>query len=233
MRSTIVLQRFALIALAQFFIPGATAHAQQTDGRLLLGGGIVPLSFAHATVDVEQSPPEHTVTSTRTGLGGDVQLAIGYGLGSWVLAIETALTFSVDSTSAAIATSATDRRSTYSEVQIGPSARYLFNEGNLRWFLEAGAGVGWAVSSTSMTEGESTTLYARGGPGMQIRLADPVSIDLALRIGYATTSAEVEVTTSSVGAPHRISRSNLLTALTDYSIAETTLDVAARLSIWL
>lgn len=234
MSPTIGFQFFALTVLAQLCIANATVQAQQTDRRFLLGGGIVPLSFAHSKINVSESPPEQTKTSTRTGLGDDVLLTLGYGIGSWVIALESALSYSVDSYGADITTASTDEDALYTELQIGPSLRYLFNESGVRWFLEAGAGLGSAVSSTNTAEADSRTLYVRGGPGLQIRLADPVSLDLALRLGYATTSAEVEVTADNTASPvNRASRRELTTALTDYSIAETTVDMSARLSIWL
>ena len=129
---------------------------------------------------------EETVTSIRSGLGGDVLLAVGYGLSSWVLALETSLAYSGDTSSG---TSTAEQRSTSTELRLGPSVRLLLNEGYVRWYLEAGAGFGAASGSSSYFESSSTTLYARGGPGLQIRLVERVSLDLGLRLGYAAVSS--------------------------------------------
>jgi len=222
-----------LAVVLQTLALSASARAQETAGHLLIGGGIVPLSISYGTFETDAGS-EESVTSTRAGLGGDVLLAVGYGLGSWVLALETSLAMSVDTSSGSASGATTaDQRSTSTELRLGPSVRYLLNEGYVRWFLEAGVGFGAATGSSSYFDSSSRTLYARGGPGLQIRLADPVSLDLALRLGYAAVSSETVLTLSADAGPLvRDMRSDLVST-TNASISETTLDVGARLSIWL
>jgi hypothetical protein len=182
--------------------------------------------------------PDRDRTLIETGLGGQVALTAGYGLGSWVLVLETALTHSVDRLHIEEGDTAfsneTEAVVKHTELTFGPGVRFLFIEGSVRPFIEVGAGLGIVMDDEPGSQGDATTLYVRGGPGAQLRLADAVSLDLALRFGYASTSAEAE--NNIVG-----SRLNATTGIFepvyggthDYSIRQITGDLFARLSIWL
>lgn len=228
---------YACAALAHFFAIGGSAHAQATDGQVLIGIGIAPLSVTDTTTTMERGS-SGSATVVQAGLGGQVLLAAGLGLGPWVLALETAFVHSVardeqDDASFGETESYVTKRS---EITFGPSARFLFTEGALRPYVEAGAGLGVLTVDTEGFTDDGIALYVRGGPGLQLPLTDAVSLDLTLRVGYAATSGEIE-------APAIVGlRLNPVTGLyepggssetREYDVRELTAGVAARLSIWL
>lgn len=223
------------VLVHSFAIAGA-ADAQDTDRRVLIGIGIAPLSVT-STKSTTDLASDRSTTVTQASLGGKVLLSGGLGLGPWVLALEAAFSHSVareeqdessfDGTDAFV----TKR----SEITLGPSGRFLFIEGMVRPYVEIGAGFGLLLEDAEGAMEDGTTLYVRGGPGVQLRLTDAASIDLALRAGYAATSGEIEMYL--LGG-----RYNAMTGLyeqtypassVEYDIHEITADIAARLSIWL
>lgn len=226
----------ACAALAHFFAIGGGAHAQETDGQVLIAGGISPVSVTHTTISMD-GERDRSTTFAQSGLGGQTRLAVGFGLGPWVLALETAFTYSVardeqDGPSFnALETFVTKR----TEIMFGPSARFLFVEGAVRPYVETGAGFGVLRVDAEGNADDGVTLYVRGGPGLQLRLADAVSLDLTLRVGYAATTGEAERysvlsrpvnTTTGLYEPYA-------TVSVEYDVRQIAADVAARISIWL
>jgi hypothetical protein len=214
------------------------AHAQETDGRFLIGLGIVQTPVTHTTMKVDGRPAQSS-TLLQSPLGGQALFTAGFGLGSWVFAIEARLVRSTASVDIEYdyeyRESQIKQVARRTEVRLGPSARYLFGDGVVRPFIEAGAGLGVRISSVdSGMRSQGDTLYARGGPGAQLRLSDSSSLEVALQVGYATTPGELE--------PVVGSRLNPVTGLyspiypgsaIDYTVQQITADVAVRLSVWL
>jgi hypothetical protein len=226
---------YACAALAHFFAIGGRAHAQETDGQVLIGIGIAPLSVT-STTTMTEGAGDRSTTLARASLGREVLLAAGVGIGQWVLAIETAFAHSVtrqdqDDTASFDDVFVTKR----SEITLGPSARFLFVEGALRPFVEVGAGFGVLTVDVDGVTDNGITLYVRGGGGLQLRLTDAASLDLALRAGYAATSGKSY-------SPQSGGRLNATTGLyqpgypsssLEYDVDQLSADIAARLSIWL
>jgi hypothetical protein len=229
----------ACLALSHFFTSGAIA--QETDGRVLIGVGVAPLSITRSTLKID-GVDDRSKTFIRAGLGGPATLAAGYGLGSWVLALEASFTYEVEDEEDVVwdyqfAERDGDLVTKRTALSIGPSARYLFLDGALRPFVEVGAGIGFdsASSSPRGSTVDETTLYARGGPGLQLRLADAVSLDLTLRFGYASTSGDLELDTTvgGEGDPGTGVLVPVYVEWSDYTVAQLSADLFARLSIWL
>lgn len=235
----------ACAALAHLLGIATSAQAQATDGQLMIGGGIAPVSVTYTKTKVE-GVPEQQSTFLQSGLGGHAQLAAGFGLGPWVLAIETAFLYSVAHETedvddyelgyASEETVVTKR----TDFMIGPSARFLFLEGAVRPFVEAGVGIGFGAVDGPAPYSEGTMLYVRGGPGVQLRLADSVSIDLMLRVGYSTTSGEFDIqiprTGQSEGNPDAMGGTpdfGVEASGLGYNIRQISAELTARLSIWL
>lgn len=231
----------ACAALARLLLVATGAHAQETDGHFMIGAGIAPVSVMYSTLKFESSP-EQQRTFVQAGLAGQAQLAAGMGFGPWVLAIEAAFLYSSaheseeDSDFALGETSVIKR----TDFMIGPTARFLFIEGAVRPFVEAGAGIGFAaVDGTGLSSEGAILLYARGGPGVQLRLADSVSLDLTLRAGYSTTSGEIDFRIPPIGQSEGNpdvqggSPDFQVDDSLEYTFRQISADLAARLSIWL
>lgn len=229
----------ACAALAHFF--ATSALAQETDGRVLIGAGIAPLSITRSTLKID-GVDDRSKAFTRAGLGGQATLAAGYGLGSWVLALEASFTYEVEDEEAVVwdygfAERDGDLVTKRTGLSIGPSVRYLFLDEALRPFIEVGAGIGYnsTSSGSSRADVEETTLYARGGPGVQLRLADAVSLDLALQFGYASSSGELDLN-DIIGEQYNAATGMYVPIYvqpTDYAVAQLSAELFARLSIWL
>lgn len=226
----------ACAVLAHFFAIAGAAHAQETERQLLIGIGIAPLSLTSTTSTMEGAA-DRSATVTQASLGGKVLLAAGFGLGPWVLALETAFSHSVareeqDESSFDQTDAFVTKRS---ELTFGPSGRFLFIEGAVRPYVEIGAGFGLLLEDAEGLTENGTTLYVRGGPGVQLRLTDAASLDLTLRAGYAATSGEIDMPlygtrlNAATGLYQPIYRASSL----EYDIHEITADLTARLSIWL
>lgn len=103
----------------------------------------------------------------------------------------------------------------------------------MRPYVEAGAGLGVLSVDAETDTDDGITLYVRGGPGVQLRLTDAVSLDLTLRLGYAATSGEVGLSIlgryDSVTGLFRPGPRETL----EYDVDQILADVAARLSLWL
>jgi hypothetical protein len=220
-------------------IAPAIAYAQETDGRFLIGAGIVPAAVTHTTMKVDGMPAQSS-TLLQSPLRTQALLTAGLGLGSWVLAIDAALVRAATSVDVEydyeLTTRQIKRVTKRTEIRLGPSARYLFGDGVVRPYIEVGAGLGVRVSGTgSGTRSQGDTLYAHAGPGAQVRLSDSLSLDLALQVGYTATSGELE---PAVGGR----RFNTVTGLyspvygssgVGYTVQQLTADIAARLLVWL
>jgi hypothetical protein len=227
---------FAYAVLVHSCAIASAAHAQETDRQVLIGIGIAPLSVT-STTSTTDGAADRSTTVMQASLGGKVLLAAGFGLGPWVLALEGAFSHSVareeqDESGFDEADAFVTKRS---ELTFGPSGRFLFIEGAVRPYVEIGAGFGLLLEDAEGLTEDGTTLYVRGGPGVQLRLTDAASLDLTLRAGYAATSGEIEM--RPLGR-----RYNAATGLyqpidpvfaDEYDIHEISVDVAARLSIWL
>jgi hypothetical protein len=225
--------------LTHFFVASTSTRAQDTNGAVLIGGGLVQAAMTRTTMKVDGAPAQST-TLLQSPLDGRPLLTVGFGLGSWVLAVEAALVYSPASVDVEYdyEYSAYDikRIVERTEIRLGPSARYLFGDGEVRPFIEAGVGLGVRTSdNASDASSQGNTLYAHAGPGAQLRLSSSASLDLALHVGYATTSGELKP--AIVG-----SRFNATTGLyapiysspgPEYAVQQITADLAARLSIWL
>lgn len=216
-------------------IAGA-ACAQETNRHVMVGIGIAPLSVTSTRSATEGIVADRSTTVTQASLGGKVLLAAGFGLGPWVLALETAFSHWVareeqDESSFDEADFVTKR----SELTFGPSGRLLFIEGAVRPYVELGAGFGLLLEDADGATDSGTTLYVRGGPGVQLRLTDAASLDLTLRAGYAATSGDLEVRPfgARYNATTGLYQPIYPTSSVEYDVHEITADIAARLSIWL
>lgn len=231
----------ACLALAHLLI-ATSARAQETNGQVMISGGIAPVSVTYMTMKMEEAS-EQQRTFVQSGLGGETQLAAGIGLGPWVLGIETAFLYSVSHVSQdfgeyedASEETAVSKRT---DLLIGPSARFLFIEGAVRPFIEATAGIGLAATDGPGADSEGTMLYVRGGPGLQLRLAESVSLDLTLRVGYSTTSGAIDFQLPSIGQSEGNPDSQggspnfYFDPSLDYNVRQISVDLSARLSIWL
>lgn len=223
----------AIIAFAHVTTMCSLAHGQQTDGRFLIGGGFEPLSIAWMRTKIE-SQPSQSQSTTHWGPSGEVLLAFGYGFGAWVLALEAAFGNTTDRIeqvdivgSASLAEYSVSRTS----LLIGPSARLLFGEASVRPFVEAGIGLAIERVASGGSDSDSLALFTRGGPGLQLRITDTVSLDVSLRLGYTAASGTVDpdvriILVDPNGGELEIGPSDF---------TSTTIDVStlARLSIWL
>ncbi len=225
----------ACAVLAASLLIAIGARAQETDRHFMIGAGIAPVSVTSSSLKVESSPEQHG-TLVRSGLAGQAQLAAGIGLGPWVLAIETAFIYSAahdEDTDVALAETNVTKRTDF---MIGPGARFLFIEGAVRPFVEAGAGIGLAAVDGPGPSSEGTLLYVRGGPGVQLRLADSVSLDLTLRVAYSTMSGAIDFRIPSIGQSEGNPDAGGIDFGVDsleYTLRQLSADLAASLSVWL
>ena len=209
----------ATVALALIIGGSTQARAQQTDERFLIGGGFEPISLSWTRTKIGGQPSQ-TTTTTHWGPSGEILLAFGYGLGAWVLALEAAFGTTTDTTEQVdivASASQSDYRVSRTSLVIGPSARLLFGEANVRPFVEAAIGLAIERLASGDSESDSLALFARGGPGLQLRLADAVSLDVSLRLGYTAASGTVDL---EIGP-------------SDFTSSALDLGTVARLSIWL
>jgi hypothetical protein len=183
--------RTCALTLALALVP-APVLAQHTDGRWQLAFGIVPLAYVHGTVDLELGASEE-FSDVRIGLGGQASLQGGYGVGPWLLGAELAVQHrdaSVERIDITTSASVAAQEVSQTRIGFGPVARYLFDEGDVRPFATAGAGVTVMREDVAALEVVELGCYAGLGPGVQLRLVDFASIDLLVRGQYAASWGE-------------------------------------------
>lgn len=222
-----------MVALALVISGSTQARAQQTDGQFLIGGGIEPFSIAWTRTEIGSLPTQST-TTTHWGPSGDILLAFGYGFGAWVLALEAAFGNTTDTTEQVdIVTSASevDYSVSRTTLTIGPSARLLLGEANVRPFVEAGIGLAIERLASGSSDSDSLALFVRCGPGLQLRLADAASLDVSFRVGYAAASGTIDPDVRVIVLDPASGEAEI--GASDFTSSAIEVSTVARLSIWL
>ena len=221
----------ALSLLLALLLPGGSAHAQQTDGRWLVGLGIVPLSYAIESADVGGT--SESASTWRFGPGGEAAVLVGRGFGAWVVALEFSLRHTSESVEREVdvvsSASTVTVESSSTRVSIGPDVRYLFGESAVRLFVEAGGGFALTDNEFEGLENNETGFYLHVGPGMQLELAQFASLDLLLRARGSVGSGESEpggIIDPGTGMP-------LVAEPVEIDVKAFELGLHARLSLWL
>jgi hypothetical protein len=155
-------------------------------------------------------------STTSWGIGDEVFAEIGYGLGdSMVLG---ALVTLHGASSSSEPEGGTESESSEFEFTLGPKFEYMFSAGqSVRPFLGAVVAVALAGAEQGSVETSLTGFQLAARGGLRAFLADGLSLDPSLLVGWVTASGDVDV-----GA-----------ASTDVSASGFNVQVSLGLSGWL